>query len=197
MIIGGYQPCSLCDYPGKIASVIFTQGCNFRCPFCHNKGLFPIGEAKNSVDIDELFDRLKSRTGKIDSVVVTGGEPTVQGDLPSFLEILRHFDLSIKLDTNGSNPEILADLINVGVIDYIAMDIKAPFYKYDGLAGVSVSLDSIQRSIQLIAESGLPHQFRTTVYPVLLDENDISAIRKIIPNGSNYCLQPYRDGQNR
>lgn len=193
MIIGGYQPCSLCDYPGRVASVIFTQGCNFRCPFCQNKSLLPIGRADKPIDIEELMNQLKMRRGKIDSVVVTGGEPTVHSDLQPFLERLRSIGISIKLDTNGANPEMIADLIQAGLLDYIAMDIKAPFHKYDELAGVSVSLDSIIESIRLISHSGLAHEFRTTVFPDLLGEEDISEIRKMVPTGSEYRLQAYRD----
>ena len=192
MIVGGFQPCSLCDYPGRVASVIFTQGCNFRCPFCHNKGLLPISITENPIEINELLDRLKMRKGKIDSVVVTGGEPTVHEDLQIFIEKLRFSGLFLKLDTNGSNPKIVADLIDKGLIDYIAMDIKAPFYKYDKLAGVNVQIDLIKESIHLISESGLSHEFRTTVFPELLGDNDIIAIREIIPAGSEYHLQTYR-----
>jgi pyruvate formate lyase activating enzyme len=192
VIIGGYQPCSLCDYPGRVAFVVFTQGCNFRCPFCHNKSLLPIGRADNPIDIDVLLDLLKIRKGKIDSVVITGGEPTVHNDLRMFLERLRSAGISIKLDTNGTNPKTVASLIQAGLLDYIAMDIKAPFHKYDELTGVNASLDSIIESIRLIADSGLAHEFRTTVVPDLLSEKDISEIRKIVPTGSKYHLQAYR-----
>jgi len=192
VIIGGFQPCSLCDYPGKVSSVIFTQGCNFRCPFCHNAGLLSMGRTEGSLDAGEIVDRLRQGRKRVDSVVVTGGEPTVHGDLPAFLERLHGIGLSVKLDTNGGNTAMLRRLFKEGMLDYVAMDVKAPFAKYSLLAGANVSIDCVKTSIDLIAQSGVAHEFRTTVVPGLLDEEDIATIQNQLPPGSTYRTQPYR-----
>ncbi len=192
MIIGGMDPCSLCDYPGRVASVIFTQGCNFRCPFCHNTALLPMNPAHEALDNEAVLGWLQGRRDRIRAVVISGGEPTLQAGLQAFLRRLHHIDLAIKLDTNGSRPVILAELIQAGLTDYVAMDIKAPCAKYRNLAGVRVSTERIKESIRIIAESGLRHEFRTTVVPGLLNQEDISAIRKMVPSGSIYRLQEYR-----
>jgi pyruvate formate lyase activating enzyme len=194
MNIGGYQPCSLCDYPGKVAAVLFTQGCNFRCPFCHNADLQPM-RAKNFLDSDMILARIIQRKKCIDSIVVTGGEPTIHADLPVLLGKIRAAGLFVKLDTNGSNPALLDRLIRTGLVDFIAMDVKAPFAKYKLLAGVRTSTDAVRESIRIIEQSGLAHEFRTTVVPNLLHEDDIAAIRKMLPAGAVHCLQAYRSPQ--
>ncbi len=192
MKIGGYQSVSLCDFEGHVAAVVFTQGCNFRCPFCHNASLLPAEvDPAHLIPEEHVLDRLRLRHGFIDAVVVSGGEPTLQPDLPRFLRILRRMEFLVKLDTNGSRPEILRVLLREGLLDYVAMDIKAPWPKYGILAGVSVPTHSITESIRLIADSGLPHEFRTTLAPGLREDEDLVAIRQMIPAGSPHKTQPF------
>ena len=193
MKIGGLNEFSLSDYPCHVAAVVFTQGCNFRCPFCHNGSLIP-GDVPESLLIPEekVFDFLKDRNNQLDGVVITGGEPTIQPDLPEFIHRIIAMELLVKLDTNGSLPEVLCKLMKDKLIDFIAMDIKAPLDIYDRLTGVQTSISRIKESIELIARSGIAHEFRTTVVEPLLLPEDVLSIRKLIPPGSMYRLQKFR-----
>ena len=189
--IGGFLPASFSDYPGRLAAVIFTQGCNFRCPWCHNPGLLdPQGPAL--YESEEIIGRLAARKGKIGGVVISGGEPTLQPDLLPFCRRLRDLGLAVKLDTNGSRPEVLAQVLAAGVVDYIAMDLKAPWDKYPQLTGVAIDPAIIRRSLDLIAASGIAHHFRTTAVPDLLSPADLAAIQALVPAGSSYKIQPFR-----
>jgi len=192
MIIGGMQACSLCDYPMRVATVVFTQGCNFRCPFCHNASLLSMTPPTPAINEIDLLSCLQARHTLIDAVVVSGGEPTLHDDLPEFLEKLRALDLAIKLDTNGSRPAMLRELLQAKVVDFIAMDIKAPWEKYDALSGVRAPRDAIRASIACLAQSGIPHEFRTTMVRTFLSEEDIMTIRAMLPPGSTYRTQPFR-----
>lgn len=192
MHIGGFQAFSLSDYPGMTAAIVFTQGCNFKCPFCHNGSLIPPGgEGKESFSEAAILRQLRERRTLLDGVVVTGGEPTIQPDLPQFLRALREMGYAVKLDSNGSRPKVLRRLIADELVDYIAMDIKAPLQRYDRLTGVSTPVRAVKASIDLIARSGKPHEFRTTVVKPLLSEDDIAAIRDMLPAGSPYTLQDF------
>jgi pyruvate formate lyase activating enzyme len=189
--IGGYLPASFSDYPGRLAAVIFTQGCNFRCPWCHNPGLLdPQGPAL--YNCEEIIGRLAARKGRIGGVVISGGEPTLQPDLLPFCRRLRDLGLAVKLDTNGSRPAVLAQALTAGVVDYIAMDLKAPWEKYPQLAGVAIDPALIRRSMEMIAASGIAHHFRTTAVTDLLSPADLAAIRELVPAGSSYKVQPFR-----
>ena len=193
MRIGGYQPCSLCDYDGYIAAVVFTQGCNYRCPYCHNGSLLALTvPSEQLIPVANVLTHLKQRSGQIDAVVISGGEPTLQQDLPDFLRTLKDMGLMIKVDTNGSRPHVLSSLLSMGVVDYVAMDIKAPWSSYHHVAGLPISIVRTQQSIEVIRKSGIPHEFRTTLVPGLLTEEDISAIQSIVPKGSLYRTQPFR-----
>lgn len=193
MNIGGYQPVSLCDFPGRVAAVVFTQGCNFRCPFCHNAALLPMQvDPGRLIPEQEILDRLRERRGRIEAVVVSGGEPTLQPDLPVFLRAVRRMELAVKLDTNGSRPEVLRALFGAGLLDFVAMDVKAPWAKYSVLAGVPVAVERIAESVRIIAGGSAPHEFRTTAAPRLLDEEDLAAIRAMIPPGSPHRIQAFR-----
>lgn len=192
MRIGGFMPLSLSDYPGRVAAVVFTQGCNMRCPFCHNGELLPHRPPTGRlISADDVFVRLKALRNRLDGVVVSGGEPTMQRALPQFLTTLRRFGLSIKIDTNGAYPERLKALLQAKLVDYVAMDIKAPPYKYDVLTGVRLPEESILASMRLIAESGVAHHFRTTYVPQLLTEEDMAQIRGMIPENSPYHVQKF------
>ncbi len=191
MKIGGLMPLSLSDFPGRVAAVIFTQGCNFRCPFCHNGNLIPMDrEPGDLLREEEIFSLLAARCGKLGGVVISGGEPTLQPDLPDFLLALKELGYAIKLDTNGSRPEVLARVLPL--VDYVAMDLKAPLPCYARLAGVAVAPKKIRQSIELLAASGVEHEFRTTAVEPLLDQRDLDEIFALVPVGSKYRVQPFR-----
>jgi len=200
MKIGGIQKFSLLDYPGKISAIVFTQGCNFRCRFCYNPMLVaPVSASAQGKEVrsrftdgSELFDFLESRKGKIEAVVITGGEPTLQPDLPTFAARVKQLGFLVKLDTNGTNPEMIAGMIKDKTVDYIAMDVKAPEEKYDSAAGVKTDLEKIKKSVKIIMDSGLPYEFRTTVAPGLVMPEDIAGIGKLIGGAEKWFLQKFR-----
>ncbi len=192
MIIGGFQAFTLMDFPGRVAAVVFTQGCNFRCPFCHNGSLLPMEPNPDTlIPEEDVFRLLEQRRGKLDGVMITGGEATLQPDLPDFLRRLQAMDFDTGLETNGSHPEVIAALLGEGLLDFVAMDIKAPLETYDRLSGVRAPVERIRESIELIAASGLEHEFRTTVVETLLSPEDIAAIEKLVPDGSPHELQKF------
>ncbi len=168
MRIGGFQKCSLIDYPDLISAVLFTQGCNFRCPWCHNPELVLSEQFGGSFDFEEILAFLDSRVGKLDAVTISGGEPTLQQNLLVCLRQLKSRPFRIKLDTNGSRPQILEETLEEGLLDYVAMDIKAPLDSYSDLVGVKADIAAIEQSIELLLNSGIDHHFRTTSVPGLL-----------------------------
>lgn len=192
MKIAGVQKTSLIDYPEQIASIIFTQGCNFACPYCHNPSLIP--EAKNNQKLippAELEEFLERRKEFIDGVCITGGEPTLQTDLAELLSQIKDFKLKIKLDTNGTNPEVLKKLINQNLVDYLAMDIKGPLASYNQYSKQQITT-AIKNSIKLITESDLNYEFRTTVVPGLHNTEDITKISQVIQGTQKYYIQNFR-----
>ena len=193
MLIGGFQRFTLIDYPGKISAVIFTQGCNLACGFCHNPELVDPSLYREPISEKTVLDFLEFRrkNNQLDAVVLTGGEPTLQNDLIKFLIKLKKMKYSVKLDTNGTNPDILRSIISDKLVDFIAMDIKAPFEKYSKIAGVKIDVNCIIESISCIQSSTIEHEFRTTVINTLLDEKDIFKIHKSINNSPFYRLQPF------
>ena len=192
MKIGGLQKSTFSDFPGHVAAIVFTQGCNFRCPFCHNGALIP-GRAEPGASIpeEEVLAFLRRRAGKLPGLVITGGEPTLQLDLVQFIEEVKEMGYAVKLDTNGSRPEVLRVLFERGLVDYVAMDIKAPMDRYDALAGVNTPKDALRESIRLIAESGVAHHFRTTAVEALLSEDDLVALQDEVPEGSDHVTQTF------
>jgi len=191
MKIGGFQKVSLIDYPGRISAVVFTQGCNFRCPFCHNPELVDPERFEPVLDEAEILGFLEQRKGKLDGVSITGGEPTLQPDLAAFAARLKEMEFLVKIDTNGSRPEVLKELIEGRLVDFLAMDVKGPLKKYDALTGVRNSGGNIRESIALIMASGIPCEFRTTVVPSLLVERDFREIGKLVEKASRFVLQTY------
>jgi len=192
MKIGGLNKFSLSDFPGLVAAVVFTQGCNFRCPFCHNGSLIPCDVPDGLLIPEETFFRfLEVRRSQFDGVVVTGGEPTIQPDLSAFLYRSKAMGFSVKLDTNGGQPQVLRRLLKDELIDFIAMDIKAPFAIYDRLTGVHPPISQIKESIELIANSNIGHEFRTTVVEPLLSPEDLLSIKKLVPPGSRHRFQKF------
>lgn len=189
MQIGGLQKVSLIDYPGKIAAIVFTQGCNFRCPYCHNKELVHPKFFKQPIDQEEVLEFLKKRIGKLDAVSITGGEPLLQKDLEKFVGRIKVMDYLIKIDTNGSFPKQLASLLKSGLVDYVAMDIKAPFEKYRKLVNAKADVEKIKQSIALIMNSGLEYEFRTTYTNQIASEQDIQKILESVKGSKTYFLQ--------
>lgn len=191
MRIGGFQPLTVSDYPGCVAAIVFTQGCNFRCPFCHNGDLLQSVPDNSLLDDNRLLELLCERKNILDGIVISGGEPTIQEDLPVFIDKCRQMDLKIKLDTNGSRPDMIRLLLTEQMLDYIAMDIKAPLSKYSLLSGIDCPIDKINESIEIIANSRVTSEFRTTFVPGLLTQNDIDSIRLVIPERSKYTMQRF------
>lgn len=189
--------CSFVDYPGKMAIVLFTRGCNIHCRYCHNAHIIPF-EGDTLVTEEQVWDFLKKRNGIIPGVVVTGGEPTLQPDLLDFLKKLREFKYDVKLDTNGYRPDILKKVLDAKLVDYVAMDIKAPKKKYEKITQAPFMESKIQASIDLIKNSGIEHQFRTTYDKRYLNDSDLDAIRAWIQDTNyvvNECILRNENGE--
>lgn len=196
MLLAGFQKMTLIDYPGKIATTVFTVGCNFRCPFCHNPELVELTPDTVSSFKDgekTFFDFLENRKGKLDGVCITGGEPTVQKDIVPFIRKIKKMGFSVKLDSNGTRPEILEEVFRDGLVDYVAMDIKNGIDRYSETTRVEVNAENIKKSIRLIMGSGIPYEFRTTVVPGIHTEGDFDGIAKLIRGARAYYLQEFRD----
>lgn len=191
MVISGFEKLTLLDYPGKTACLVFTQGCNFRCPFCHNKDLLCNG-CDSKFKEEEIFDYLEKRKGLIDGVCITGGEPLLQKDIEKFILKIKQMGFLVKLDTNGSNPDKLSRLINI--VDYIAMDIKNDFLDYGKTSGVEkINIDNIKRSIKIIEESDVEHEFRTTVVKQFHSLDKLMDICNYLGPNARYYIQNYKD----
>lgn len=188
MKIGGFQKLSLIEYPEKLSCIVFTIGCNFRCPYCYNPEL--IEETVKRVPEEYIFEFLKSRKGLLDAVVVTGGEPTLQQDLPEFFQKIKEEGFLTGLETNGAYPEMIKKLINEGLVDFIAMDVKAPLEKYSEIVKVTVNSEKIKESILTIMNSSIEKEFRTTCYP-LLKREDFEEIFQLIKGAERYALQQF------
>ncbi len=191
IVIGGLQKSSLLDFPDKISAIVFTQGCNFHCGYCHNPELCTQNQ-KPVLTVPAFFDFLNTRKGKLDGVVITGGEPTLHNDLPEFIKKIKDNNFAVKLDTNGTNPDMLQKLINSDLIDYIAMDIKAPLEKYKYITEIDVDITKIQKSINLILNSGMDYEFRTTVVKSQLTVEDFDKIADMINGAKRYYLQKFQ-----
>lgn len=193
MYLAGFQKLTLLDFPGKIACTAFTQGCVFACPFCHNPGLTGRPKQVDNQIETNFWDYLEKRKNTIEGVCITGGEPTLQKDLDEFLEKIKNLGYSVKLDTNGFNPIKLLSLIEKGLVDYVAMDIKHTKEKYQIATGKPVNISQIEKSVSVIMNSGISYEFRTTVVPSIHEEKDFEEIGNWISGAQNYYLQKYRD----
>lgn len=198
MQIKGWVRTSLIDYPDHIATVLFTGGCNFRCPMCHNADLVLGPEALPDIPMAEIRAYLEQRTGKLTGVVLTGGEPTLQNGLVAFLSDIRALGYAIKLDTNGYRPDVLSDLLRQRLVDYVAADVKAPPEKYAETAGLpSLAIDHIARSLDALRDNPIEYEVRTTVVP-WLSGDDIAALAQWLaarfpPHGpQHWVLQPFQ-----
>jgi|YNPNPStandDraft_1061719.scaffolds.fasta_scaffold50450_1 pyruvate formate lyase activating enzyme len=215
--IGGLQKLTLIDFPGKLAATVFLSGCNFRCPFCYSSELVLPEKIKNQPRISEkeFFAFLKERKGMLEGVVICGGEPTINKQLPQFCQKIKKLGFLVKLDTNGSNPKMLKKLIDEKLVDYVAMDIKAPLGKnfqfsisnfqtnsesqipkYEIATGVKAETDKIKESIKLIKNSDVDYEFRTTVVPGIHQKEDILQIARDISPAKKYFLQNFKPGKN-
>lgn len=189
MILGGLQKFSLADYPGKTCAILFTRGCNMRCPYCHNPELVWPQCYASELALDEVLAFLETRRGLLDAVTVTGGEPCLQPDLPELLVKLKRMGFAVKLDSNGSFPEVLRKVITDKLVDYVAMDIKAPWEKYALVSAVDLPVEPIRASIALLLEGRVEYEFRTTVDRGLLDVKDLISIGQDIRGARRYYLQ--------
>jgi pyruvate formate lyase activating enzyme len=191
MKIGGIHKCSLIDYPGKICTILFAQGCNFRCPYCHNPQLVAPELYDDPLRQERIFDFLLQRRGKLDAVTISGGEPTLQPGLTAFIRRIKDLSFAVKLDTNGSRPDVLRELISGELLDFIAMDLKAPLARYADVVGTPVATDAIRESIRLIMESGVEYEFRTTWVPGLLSPGDLTEMAQAVQGAARYVIQRF------
>jgi len=193
MNIGGYIKSSLIDFPGTISCVVFTQGCNFHCPYCHNPDLVPMNRRKDElVSSDSIFSFLERRKGLLDGVVVTGGEPTLQKGLIDFLRRVKVMGFRVKLDTNGSRPQVLRVLFAENLVDYVAMDVKTSPGLYSPVLWDRVAPEVLKESIGIIMGSSITYEFRTTCVRPFTDERTIAEIVSCIEGAARYVLQPFK-----
>lgn len=194
MLIGGFQKMTMLDYPGKVACTIFTYGCNFRCPFCHNATLV-IDEAELFSE-DEILAYINKRKGILDGVCISGGEPLLQPDIFEFISKIKKTGLLVKLDTNGSYPDKLKEAIDRGLIDYVAMDIKTSKENYSRVCDVNVKIEDIEKSVQILLENKVDYEFRTTVVREMHTREDFEKISSWIKGAKRYFLQCFKDNEN-
>lgn len=194
MQIHGFNKTTLLDYPGHLAATLFTGACNFRCPFCQNASLVLYPDSQPLIPEEDILAYLDKRRGILEGVCITGGEPSLQPDLPDFIRRVREKGLLVKLDTNGGSPGMLKTLLDEGLISYVAMDIKSSPEHYPDAAGVpELHFDSVAESVRLIMESGVPYEFRTTAVKELISEEDFRSIGKWLDGAARYYLQSFRD----
>ena len=195
MIFYGWQKESFIEWPGKICSVIFVGGCNFRCPFCHNPDLIPLIPKLPKIEEEEILRHCLRNKDLLDALAITGGEPLMgkKEDLINFIQKIKKIGLLIEIETNGSNPDMIAYLLKKKLVDYIAMDIKAPLdaKRYSEVSGVKVNLSNIKKSIKIITGSNIDYEFRTTVIPCFLNDDDILKISNQIKGATKYYLQQF------
>lgn len=196
MQIHGFNKTTLLDYPGLVAATIFTGACNFRCPYCHNADLVLNPSSQPVIPEEEILSHLRKRKGITQGVCITGGEPTLQKDLKDFIKKLKELDLKVKLDSNGYKPEVLKDLVKDNLLDYIAMDVKAPLDEYDVIAGVKLDTSKLKESIDFLIAGDLPFEFRTTVIKDFHTRESFEKISELIKGAKNYYLQGYIDSPN-
>lgn len=191
MIFGGLERFSVIDYPGKTCAIVFTVGCNFRCPYCHNPEIVAVTKDTTIVPEDEILGFLERRRGKLDAVSITGGEPTMLKDLLEFMAKLKDMGFAVKLDSNGTRPHILRKALDDKLVDYLAMDIKAPLEKYNDVTIRPTDIEKIKESIEMIKTSGVDHEFRTTIVKGLLSRDDVLDIGKTVQGAKRYYLQKF------
>ena len=189
MRIGGFNKLTTQDFPGNLACIIFTSGCNFNCDYCYNRDL--VESKAPEIDQDEIFSYLEKRKDMLDGVVISGGEPTIWDDLIPFIEKIREYGFKVKLDTNGYRPEVLKEIIDRKLVDYIAMDIKAIFNEYFKVIKKNIDTDKLLESIELIKKSNIDHEFRTTIIKGMHTIEDLEKMINLV-DGDPYYLQNFR-----
>ncbi len=188
--IAGYHPTTLIDWPGRVAAILFLPRCNFRCPFCHSGSL--LGEPEETIPLEGILDHLAAQRGWVDGVVICGGEPTLQPGLGALAARLKAAGLGVKLDTNGSRPDRVAQLLAAGLVDAVAMDVKAPLDgRYGAAAGTDVDLEAVGRSLDLLMASDVEVAFRTTACPAFIDRDAAHAIGRRLAGARRWVLQPF------
>ncbi|MBI4128905.1 MAG: anaerobic ribonucleoside-triphosphate reductase activating protein [Parcubacteria group bacterium] len=197
MTLGGFQSLSLVDYPGKICSIVFTQGCLFRCPYCHNPELVE-QRATSALPMEQVLALLAERASFVDGICITGGEPTLQQDLPEFIERVRSLGLLVKLDTNGSNPRMVSRLVGANLVDYVAMDLKHTWEKYSRVARTpnETAVENCRTTFSLIQDSQVDHEFRTTVFPEEHTLQDFETMAGYLRPGEKYFIQDIQFAKN-
>ena len=190
MKIAQLLPVTLIEYPGKVSALIYTEGCNFRCPFCHNAELVLPCKYKSLIPEKEVLQLLQERSGFLDALAITGGEPTLQPDLIEFLYKVKDLGLLVKLDSNGSRPEVLKLALQLKLVDYVAMDVKTTFDKYDSLIGAQCNCNDIKDSIDIIRGFAPDYEFRTTVAPTIT-QDDLYDVAEYIKGSKRYYLQKF------
>lgn len=193
-MIRGIYKVSLVDYPGNICATVFVSGCNMRCPYCHNPDLVLEPEGLPRIPGEEVLAFLTKRKGVLDGVCITGGEPTLQKEIGTFIGQVKEMGFKVKLDTNGSNPRVLGELLKSGLLDYVAMDIKAPSGRYRAVTRSRINPDDIRASVNLLMTGDIDYEFRTTVAPGLITEEDLLQIAGWLAGARKYVLQQYRPG---
>jgi len=195
--IKGFIETSFIDWPGRLTAVLFLPGCNFRCPYCHNADLVLGGHGLPTWHLSSILERLKQLRGWVDGVCISGGEPTLQSYLPEIFALLKNQGLKTKLDTNGSNPEMLEGLMDEGLVDYVAMDVKAPLnrFAYAQCTGVIPRLENIRKSIHILMKGNIPYQLRTTILPRLHSIEDILRLAEQLRGAMDYKLQNFNPGR--
>ena len=197
MYVGGLQKLSLVDFPDNLAATIFLNGCNFRCPFCHNAGLVLPSQLQNNYCIEDVLDFLKTRKGKLDGICITGGEPLINKDILDLIAPIKEMGFNVKLDTNGSFPDLLLKIIDSGLIDYVAMDIKNSKEKYPLTVGIeNYDVKPICESVEILKSDIIDYEFRTTVVNELHDKDDFVSIGEWINGAKRYFLQTFVDSGN-
>ncbi len=189
--IAGFNKLSLLDYPGKMACIIFTKGCNFKCSYCHNSSLV-LDKKTPLISHEEIFNYLEKRKNVLEGVVISGGEPTIQKGLVEFITKIKEIGYKVKLDTNGSNPKVLKELIDKNLVDYVAMDLKNVFEKYNLTTDSTVNINNIKKSIAILKEKKIDFEFRTTI---VNEYHTLDDIKKLIEytSGYKYYLQNFED----
>ena len=191
--IKGYVPSSLIDWPGRLCAIVFVGGCDFRCPYCHAAHLVCESGSLETIPVSNVLDHLTSRLGWIDGVTVSGGEPALQDGLEGFLRCLKDRGFAVKLDTNGSRPRVLEDLVGKGLVDFVALDVKAPLdERHERLSGVKGAERAVRESLGLLLSGSIPYELRTTVVPALLSEADLCDLARELRDARLWVLQGFR-----
>ncbi|MBD3310267.1 anaerobic ribonucleoside-triphosphate reductase activating protein [Candidatus Woesearchaeota archaeon] len=191
--IKGVLKTSMLDYPGRISAVMFLPFCNLRCPFCHNPELITNPDELDDIDPEDFIDFLKRRKNWLDGVVITGGEPTMHKGLPELISRIKKLGYLVKLDSNGTNPEMLKELLDRKLLDYIAMDFKSSLERYDEVTAVKVDKEKIKKSVELIKQSGIDHEFRATVLPDFFDTEEAKKISEWLKGAKRFALQQFKN----